>query len=190
MAIRTTAAVTIENDLNVTGDFYCQAAMSFQLTDNTENAISFDASGATGLIAIDTTNNAEKVRIGAGAVTPFEIDVSTGNIYINGGDPDLFNGFPNAKMIVRESDTGFASSSDYAIVAEAVGKAFYGVGLTSGGTSGGNTFEAGVSSSSDSGFATAVHAISNDTHASGYNVGLRCDVSGGASNYAIYIRGP
>ena len=48
------------------GDFRFQADADFILHDNDSSALSFDASGKTGILEIDTTNSSEKVNMSGG----------------------------------------------------------------------------------------------------------------------------
>jgi hypothetical protein len=72
------------------------------------------------------------------------------------------------------------------IIAYGVGA--YGVGYTSGGCTGiGIVGEAHVNISSASGKAIGVKGYSNDTHASGSNIGLYGSAENGLTNYSLYL---
>jgi hypothetical protein len=105
--------------------------------------------------------------------------------------------FPNADAVVSNTAVGLQQSElhNIGLVAEGTahptdptiyGIGVYGVGYTNAGTrSGGVVGEAHVSASSDSGSAIGVRGYSNDTHASGLNIGLYGDATGGSANYAL-----
>lgn len=55
------------------GDINTSAAIDWDLVDNNASALSFDATGKTGILEIDTTNSAEKVKMSGG----LDVDGST-----------------------------------------------------------------------------------------------------------------
>lgn len=157
------------------GDFYSSAAMDWDLVDDNAAALSFDTTGHEGLLVLDTTDNAEMVRVGATAASA---------------------DFPNARVIVSESDTGATSSAPTALVTEATasgsapGYGFVSYGRTNGAQAGTGGFFSGlVSNSADAGTAGALYLQTTATHAGGANSGLGIYVTGGATNSAIDFYG-
>jgi hypothetical protein len=83
------------------------------------------------------------------------------------------------------ANTGIPSGTAN-IIAYGVGA--YGIGYTSGGCTGiGVIGEAHVNISSASGRAIGVKGYSNDTHASGSNIGLYGSAENGLTNYSLYL---
>jgi hypothetical protein len=112
-----------------------------------------------------------------------------------------FTRFPNALAAVSSVDVSIQQNESHNIglIAEGVadptnsaiyGVGVYGVGYTSAGTrSGGVIGEGHVSATTDSGSAIGVRGYSNDTHASGFNIGLFGEASGsGTGNYALAMQ--
>ena len=68
--VKTVSDVIVGRDLNITGDItigggditLTGAATDIDLVDNNSSALSFDASGKSGILEIDTTNNVEQVK--------------------------------------------------------------------------------------------------------------------------------
>ena len=111
-----------------------------------------------------------------------------------------FTRFPNALAVISTTASGIQQNEPHNIglMAEGVansanssvyGVGVYGVGYTNSGTrSSGVTGEGHVSASADTGSAVGVRGYSNDTHASGLNIGLYGEASGsGTGNYALYM---
>lgn len=65
---------TVNNAIEIlNGDINTSSAIDWDLVDNNASALSFDAAGKTGILEIDTTNSAEKVKMSGG----LDVDGST-----------------------------------------------------------------------------------------------------------------
>ena len=116
-----------------------------------------------------------------------------------GADADAGD-FPNATALISapSSQTG-GSAGRIGLAAEATGNstnasqmaiALVGVGQANGGARGTGVIGAGsVVASADTGAATGVRGIANDTHAGGFNIGLLGNATGSSiDNYALYLQ--
>ena len=74
-AISTTGTATT-GALVIGGDISTAAAQDWDLIDNTASALSFDASGKTGILEIDTRNGAERVTMSGGLLVTGDLTVS------------------------------------------------------------------------------------------------------------------
>ena len=81
-AISTTGTATT-GALVIGGDISTAAAQDWDLIDNTASALSFDASGKTGILEIDTTNGAERVTMSGGLLVTGDLTVSGTTTTVN-----------------------------------------------------------------------------------------------------------
>lgn len=157
----------------VGGDIQTLASLDWDLVDNTDEALSFDATGHAGLLVFDTTNAAEQIRIGN---TANRVD------------------FPRARLIASQADTSGTSTFHIGIVGEAVATdsaaaGVYGFARTDAGVfvATGVVAVGKVTNTADAGISTGITALAIDTHAGGDNVGGAFAAIGGINNYAIRI---
>jgi len=157
---------TLDGDIVTTS-----GARDWDLIDNTAAALSFDTAGHAGLLVLDTTDNAEQVRIGSTASSSDS----------------------NARLIVSLDDTGATTGSNYrAIFAEATAGASYGSVAIEGYARSSSTSGAVgvqgwgiVTNTSDAVQVAGGFFGATATHAGGNNVAVILSASNGAANYAI-----
>jgi len=154
------------------GDINTLSATDWTLKDNVASGLSFNTTDHRGLLVLDTTNDAEQVRI---------------------GDTADSADFPNARMIVSQADTGIidvnstigligeanATGGDGSIGLQGVAKA------NAAGWAYGLYGYAGVTNTADTGDAIGVAAISAETHAGGDNIAFQVYADNGANNWAL-----
>jgi len=148
-------------------------AADWDLADNQAEALSFDAPGYVGLLVLDTTNNAEMVRVGTTAIAA---------------------DFPNAKCIISQADTGVTSALAYGLVVEAQPATnAYAAQIT--GVSNSSNLVTGlivtgrVDDAADTATARAGLFVTNNTHTGGENVALRLQaLQSTVGNYALDIQ--
>ena len=133
------------------------------------------------------------------AAQPNITSVGTLTSLLAGADADI-NDFPNATFIAASDGAGYSgTAARIAVAAETtadsgntsqMGVGVFGIAQANGGARGTGVFGYGaVVASADTGAATGVRGVADDTHSGGYNIGLLGAASGSSvDNYALYLQ--
>ena len=133
------------------------------------------------------------------AAQPNITSVGTLTSLLAGADADI-NDFPSATFIAASDGAGYSgTAARIAVAAETtadsgntsqMGVGVFGIAQANGGARGTGVFGYGaVVASADTGAATGVRGVADDTHSGGYNIGLLGAASGSSvDNYALYLQ--
>jgi len=155
---------------NLGGDFLSVAAHDWILADNVASGLSFNSADHEGLLVLDTTTDAEQIRI---------------------GDTADSADFPNARMLVSKAHTGGIFDGNFSVASEnSGGTAVFGVSSVDGSTQANGVFGMGrVPVTGDTGDAIGIRAHATNGHIGGRNIASYLWATNGDENYALWING-